>query len=321
MHFVKDHLGEFKGDLSLKNEEGLKALRLQADEQLALTLQGKDMEVEEEGGGEDKEKEEEERRILATVNLLREEGFPSSRTTVMKKRKSSRSSSSSSNTSRSGSSYLPGKSLMKKKKRARSGWSDEDEEDGGLFGPREGGRERGKKGGEEEEEEEGWAVEGPTTRSGTTIVYRPTHSPSTSLDAGILSSGGGGREGGRALPVSKPLESDREMEARKKRRLELLVERTTAIHTRLEEGIASLLPAAAAAEGEGGREKWGEGLPEVVLEGRVLRDYQKVGLSWLLSLHKNELNGILADEMVRGEGREGGGGGVRGWCLCVRSVT
>ena len=247
----------------------MKALRVQADEQLAMTLQEKELGEEEEGGGEERGKEEEERRILAMVRKFRSEGFPTSRTTTMKKTRSSGGSSLQGNL---GKKELKKKKKKKKEKRARSSWSDEeedeeeDEEDSddiGLFGPRRGGRE-GEREGEEEEEEEEWAMEGPTTRSGTTIVYRPTLSPSTSQDTGLLSSeGGGGREGGkegwRALPVLKPLESEREMEARKKKRLELLVERTTAIRTRLEKGIASLLSVGGGAAGGGGGEGRREG--------------------------------------------------------------
>ena len=32
-----------------------------------------------------------------------------------------------------------------------------------------------------------------------------------------------------------------------------------------------------------------------------MRDYQIRGLNWMISLYENGLNGILADEMVRGE--------------------
>jgi hypothetical protein len=35
-------------------------------------------------------------------------------------------------------------------------------------------------------------------------------------------------------------------------------------------------------------------------KGASLRDYQMVGLQWMVSLYNNKLNGILADEMVRG---------------------
>lgn len=34
------------------------------------------------------------------------------------------------------------------------------------------------------------------------------------------------------------------------------------------------------------------------LESCEMRDYQLVGLDWLISLYENGLNGILADEMV-----------------------
>ena len=305
MHFVRDHLGEFQGDLRLGNAQGLSVLRLQADAQLALMLQAREMEGEEEDEG-----EEEVRRVLAMARNSDEEGrLPSSRANKAEKRNVGKGG-----IARGGRKKKTKKEKEEKKKRARSSWSDEEEEeseddsdsdDEGVMGPRRGGREGGEEEGEEEEEEE--AMEGPTTRSGTTIRYRPTLHPSAAVDTGVFS-GGEGKEGdgGRALSVLRPLESEREMEARTRRRLQLLVERTTAIRARLEEGIASLFPVVAA-EGEGGGEEGKRALPEVVLEGRVLRDYQKVGVSWLLSLHQNQLNGILADEMVGGSLNEKGG--------------
>ena len=41
-------------------------------------------------------------------------------------------------------------------------------------------------------------------------------------------------------------------------------------------------------------------LPTVVadIKNGVMRDYQIQGLNWLISLYENQLNGILADEMV-----------------------
>ena len=33
-----------------------------------------------------------------------------------------------------------------------------------------------------------------------------------------------------------------------------------------------------------------------------MREYQMIGLRWMVSLYNNHLNGILADEMVRREG-------------------
>jgi SNF2 family DNA or RNA helicase len=35
-----------------------------------------------------------------------------------------------------------------------------------------------------------------------------------------------------------------------------------------------------------------------VIKNGVMRDYQVQGLNWLISLYENQLNGILADEMV-----------------------
>jgi hypothetical protein len=45
--------------------------------------------------------------------------------------------------------------------------------------------------------------------------------------------------------------------------------------------------------------------------GATLREYQIVGLQWMVSLYNNHLNGILADEMVGTCGV--GGGGRAGW--------
>ena len=38
-----------------------------------------------------------------------------------------------------------------------------------------------------------------------------------------------------------------------------------------------------------------------ILKGGVLRDYQMIGLNWLISLYDNGINGILADEMGLGK--------------------
>jgi SNF2 family DNA or RNA helicase len=38
-----------------------------------------------------------------------------------------------------------------------------------------------------------------------------------------------------------------------------------------------------------------------LLRAGTLRDYQLVGLQWMLSLYNNKLNGILADEMGLGK--------------------
>lgn len=101
-------------------------------------------------------------------------------------------------------------------------------------------------------------------------------------------------------------ESEREMEERKRKRLALLMERTREIRSRLEQGIASLR-AAAGGKDRGGEKEGGEGKGEAeegqrsrasLLCGRTLKGHQEQGLSWLLSLHRNGLNGILADEMV-----------------------
>jgi SNF2 family DNA or RNA helicase len=35
-----------------------------------------------------------------------------------------------------------------------------------------------------------------------------------------------------------------------------------------------------------------------VVKGGKMRDYQVQGLNWMISLHHNGINGILADEMV-----------------------
>jgi SNF2 family DNA or RNA helicase len=42
-----------------------------------------------------------------------------------------------------------------------------------------------------------------------------------------------------------------------------------------------------------------------ILTGGTLREYQLQGLNWLIHLYDNGINGILADEMVRGAGAEG----------------
>jgi hypothetical protein len=39
-----------------------------------------------------------------------------------------------------------------------------------------------------------------------------------------------------------------------------------------------------------------------ILTGGTLREYQMQGLNWLIHLYDNGINGILADEMVRGGG-------------------
>lgn len=38
-----------------------------------------------------------------------------------------------------------------------------------------------------------------------------------------------------------------------------------------------------------------------MMKGGQLKEYQLAGLSWLISLYNNNLNGILADEMGLGE--------------------
>ena len=38
-----------------------------------------------------------------------------------------------------------------------------------------------------------------------------------------------------------------------------------------------------------------------MMKGGQLKEYQLTGLSWLISLYNNNLNGILADEMGLGE--------------------
>ena len=46
--------------------------------------------------------------------------------------------------------------------------------------------------------------------------------------------------------------------------------------------------------------------PVPFLLKHTLREYQHIGLDWLVSLYEKRINGILADEMVSAEG--GGGG-------------
>lgn len=56
-----------------------------------------------------------------------------------------------------------------------------------------------------------------------------------------------------------------------------------------------------------------------------MRDYQLKGVKWLISLWQNGLNGILADQMVRGlrfDHLGGGSGGVAGaWQAGVRRAA
>jgi SNF2 family DNA or RNA helicase len=51
-------------------------------------------------------------------------------------------------------------------------------------------------------------------------------------------------------------------------------------------------------------------------KGGKLREYQMVGLEWMLSLYNNKLNGILADEMGLGKTVQVGevAGGLHGCC-------
>ena len=55
-----------------------------------------------------------------------------------------------------------------------------------------------------------------------------------------------------------------------------------------------------------------------------LREYQIVGLQWMVSLYNNHLNGLLADEMGLGKtvqvGGAGGAGGRAGCCCVVWRV-
>jgi SNF2 family DNA or RNA helicase len=39
-------------------------------------------------------------------------------------------------------------------------------------------------------------------------------------------------------------------------------------------------------------------LMDLVIKGGTMREYQIHGLNWLIKLHDNCINGILADEMV-----------------------
>jgi len=41
--------------------------------------------------------------------------------------------------------------------------------------------------------------------------------------------------------------------------------------------------------------------PFVLSKNLLLREYQHIGLNWLVSLHERRLNGILADEMGLGK--------------------
>lgn len=274
MHFVKMHLGVFNGSFDLENDKALRALRTQADEAMAHALQR----------GENGLPGENEEGI--TAEMRHEES-----------------------TSQASPARLPGGRREKeerthmRKRRLRMTFLEEEEES-----------EKDESEEEESEEEEsdassgamgdgswdGVPVVGPTTRAGTTLVYQPR--PPSSYSMGPREDGE--REGGRAGGPMRPVrESEREMEERKRKRLALLMERTREIRSRLEQGIASLRAAA----GEGGGKEGGKGNGEaeegqrsraLLLCGRTLRGHQEQGLSWLLSLHRNGLNGILADEMV-----------------------
>lgn len=105
------------------------------------------------------------------------------------------------------------------------------------------------------------------------------------------------------------------MEARKQHRMDLLIKRTDAILQNLEREISLLIAtskaeAQAVGKGDGGgggsgaahllEEDGTAGQPKL-LQGITLRDYQMLGLRWLISLFNNGLNGILADEMGLGK--------------------
>lgn len=97
-------------------------------------------------------------------------------------------------------------------------------------------------------------------------------------------------------------ESMREMESRKQRRLEVLVERTTALLGRLQRDIDALVGGGGAGGG-GGVEIAAEATPATSsirpqrLREVTPRDYHERSVSWMLSLHAHGLNRILADEV------------------------
>ncbi len=129
---------------------------------------------------------------------------------------------------------------------------------------------------------------------------------------------------GTALP--KPTRVDRLSAEQRTKRLDLLMSQTNSYLEKLDSQIqqrattdgagaaSSAVAAAAAASASGGggdnrgfswmkesmsyaEREYGTTIQPTLMTGGVLKDYQLVGLRWLLSLHKLKLNGILADGM------------------------
>ena len=59
--------------------------------------------------------------------------------------------------------------------------------------------------------------------------------------------------------------------------------------------------AAALTTAAGGEPQWKVPIPFLMAQKFPLREYQRAGLDWLVSMHDRRLNGILADEMGLGK--------------------
>jgi hypothetical protein len=256
-HFLKAHLAVFGEQLSRDNAAAMRALRLQADELLALSLAQAAAEEEEEPPA-----------PAATAGA----GNGGRWTPPLEGRASAAGSSSSTSSALRPGTRRPPQPLQQLQRKRRPPRVVKEEED--LSD-------------EEGEDYEGVEHATLTTRSGRTLV---------SSAAAVA----------RHHAVLR--ETMREMEARKQRRLEALVQRTTALLARLKGDIDALLvgtgaseSAGAAVEGEAGA---GAGAASAIQPRRLkeveLRDYQGLGVRWLMSLHEMGLNGILADEMGLG---------------------
>ncbi len=253
-HFVRTHLEAFGEELSADNAAAMAALRLQADERLALTL------------AQEQEDEEDDGRQWPRLSVD-VDGTPGGGGGAATASATSSATSSAVDPRAAKPQSQQKQQHQQRKRRPMAAKqpesSDEDEE-------------------EEEEDEEA----GPITRSGRTLVY----SAAATQRHAVLR------------------ESMREMEARKQRRLEALVERTTALLGRLRLDIEGLVGSATGSGGAGGSAEEAaaaaaaaSGVRPQRLQGATLRDYQELGVRWLLSLHGQQLNGILADEMGLGK--------------------
>ena len=317
VHFVKTHLHVFGEDPSLRNKRGMKQLHLEADEQMARALQE---EEEAELRLEQEQEEEEEEEGAGGKEMAK---ASSDRGRTLRKRKKHRPRREEEEDSEEEEEEEGPK---KKKDLEMEDDENEDEEDGGdeEEDERNDGSDSDYNPNEEEEEEENGTRR--VNRSGHTF-YSRSISPSTSVEAGSSS-----RVKKRAAPP--PLETPQEAEMRKQKRIKALLGRTERILKGLEEEMQKHIKESRANPSEEGGEEEddeeGEGVPKEdktdkeggkgkendkpqpggagapvvqpsMLENVVLRDYQSVGLSWLLSLYRNKTNGILGDEMGLGK--------------------